>query len=32
MSSWQLGLDLVATFLLAAGLLFHYGNWYEMAL
>jgi hypothetical protein len=29
MSSVELGLDLVLTFLLAAGLLFHYGNWYR---
>jgi len=29
MSSWQLGFDLVATFLLASFLLFQYGNWYR---
>ncbi|ODM93216.1 LMBR1 domain-containing protein 2 [Orchesella cincta] len=29
MSSWQLGIDLVTTFLLASYLLFRYGNWYK---
>lgn len=29
MSSWQLGIDLVTTFLLASFLLFQYGNWYK---